>query len=222
MMRVIRRATAVLISLLPTNSLRVLAYKYVLGYQISGSYIGFGTQIAVKQAYISGARIGRNNRFIGPMHLTIHSGAKIGNANEFSCGEWTSDQQYVQANYTQALELMENSLITSQHFIDIAGSLVLGKNSWIAGRGSQFWTHGAGVEDRDISIGENCYIGSAVRFAPGSAIANNTLVAMGSVVGKKFMQDNALIGGVPAALIRENYFWKDRSKTAAKTPESKV
>jgi acetyltransferase-like isoleucine patch superfamily enzyme len=79
----------------------------------------------------------------------------------------------------------------------------LGRESWIAGCGSQFWTHGISVMDRDIVIGEECYIASAVRFAPGSGIGNKVIVSMGSVVAKKIADDNIIVAGVPAQKIRD-------------------
>ena len=68
-----------------------------------------------------------------------------------------------------------------------------------------------GSSDRSVTIGSHCYIGSAVRFAPGSKVGNNCIITMGSVVTKKFCVDNALIRGVPAKVIRADYDWKSRS-----------
>ena len=62
--------------------------------------------------------------------------------------------------------------------------------------------------DRDIRIGRDCYLGSAVRFAPGSAIRDNVSVAMGSVVTKKFDANKAMVSGVPATVLKEDYNWK--------------
>ena len=101
-------------------------------------------------------------------------------------------------------------MITSNHYFDVVGAFVLGNNSWIAGTGSQFWTHGAGVQERNITIGEHCYLGSAVRFAPGSSVGDNCIVGLGSVVTKKFNSNNAMIAGHPARIIRENYDWKTK------------
>jgi acetyltransferase-like isoleucine patch superfamily enzyme len=92
----------------------------------------------------------------------------------------------------------------------LSGSLVLGERSWIAGIDSQFWTHGAGVKERDVKIGADCYIGSAVRFSPGSSIGDNVIVAMGSVVSSQMTELNALIGGVPAKVLKSNYNWKEK------------
>lgn len=202
----IKFVLAALISIVPINALRVLGYR-LLGYKISGR-IGFGTVIAVSEAHFDKCRIGPFNLFIGPMKVEIDAGAKIENRNTFSCGFWVLQEQYQDKNYTRSLKLGANTLVTSSHYFDVAGSFSLGDNSWIAGIGSQFWTHGAGVADRDIQIGCDCYIGSAVRFAPGSAIGDNVIVAIGSVVTKKFDEGKAMLGGVPATVLKKDYDWK--------------
>jgi len=197
---------AALISILPINFLRILGYR-LLGYQISGR-IGFGTVIAVSAAHIAKCKIGVFNLFIGPMRVEIGAGASIRDRNTFSCGFWTTQEQYKKKNYARSLQIGAKTLITSGHYFDVAGSFVLGEGSWIAGIGSQFWTHGAGVTDRDIRIGRDCYLGSAVRFAPGSTIGEHVIVAMGSVVTKKFDVSKAMIGGVPATVLKKDYDWK--------------
>ena len=84
----------------------------------------------------------------------------------------------------------------------------MGQGSWIAGRDSQFWTHGVNVTDRNIRIGRNSYIGSAVRFAPGSGVGDNIIVGIGSVVTKVIDASNALISGFPAQVVKAGRGWK--------------
>lgn len=189
------------------NYFRVLGYR-LLGYNLRGSKIGFGTVLAVSDATLEACRIGFFNLFAGPMSITLRKGVAIGNANIFSCGYWTIKKENAQQNYRRSLVVEADALITSNHYFDVAGSFHLGERSWIAGIGSQFWTHGAGVHDRDISIGDDCYMGSAVRFAPGSSIKDHVIVAMGSVVAKKFDESFALIGGVPAAVLKTSHDWR--------------
>ena len=210
-MRKVRLVLAVFISLFPFNFLRVFAYKIILGYKIKAAKIGFGTIIAVDKAEIADCKIGWGNLFTGPMTMKIGEGASIGYRNTFSCGYWTTRLEYADANYARNLLIAEKTLITSQHYIDVAGAFTLSAGSWIAGFASQFWTHGAGIVDRNISIGENCYLGSAVRFAPGASIGNDILVAMGSVVTNKFDADKTMIGGVPAKVLKENYDWQQKA-----------
>jgi len=198
---------ALLISILPMNLLRVLGYR-LLGYNLRGSKIGFGTILAISHADLEDCRIGLLNLFVGPMSITVRKGAAIGHANIFSCGFWTIKKENTKLNYLRSLVIETDALITSNHNFDLAGSFYLGARSWIAGIGSQFWTHGAGVLDRDIRIGDDCYLGSAVRFAPGSSIGDHVIVAMGSVVAKKFDETFTLIGGVPATVLKTGYDWR--------------
>jgi len=186
------------------NGLRVLGYR-LLGYQIQDAQIGFGTIIAVDGAIIESCKIGPLNVFAGPMKIRVQRGASIGNRNEFVCGYWVLRDEYKDYHYSRSLEVCDDALITSRHYFDLSGSLILGARSWIAGIASQFWTHGAGVKDRDIKIGADCYIGSAVRFSPGSSIGDHVVVAMGSVVSGELPESNALIGGVPAKVLKSNY-----------------
>lgn len=202
---------AAVISLLPMNALRVLGYR-LLGYKIQGS-IGFGTVIGVSAARIQKCRIGAFNLFVGPMTIDIGERAVIGNRNVFWCGSWTAEEQFQNTGYKRSMKIGADTLITSAHYFDVAGSFTLGDGSWIAGTASQFWTHGARVIERDIQIGRHCYLGSAVRFAPGAAINDNIVVAMGSVVAKRFDLSNAMIGGIPAEVLKKDYDWRARRST---------
>jgi len=204
----VRLVVAAMISILPINILRVLAYHIILGYDIRDAHIGFGTVIAVEKASMHTCKLGLFNLFIGPMKIIIGKGSSIGNQNTFACGDWVLREEYRDSHYSRTLEIGLDTLLTSRHYFDVAGSLKLGDRSWIAGIGSQFWTHGVGVTERNIEVGKDCYLGSAVRFAPGSSVGDNVLVAMGSVVSGAIKIDNALVGGVPAKVLKEDYNWK--------------
>lgn len=208
--RKLRIILATLISMVPTSKLRCFLYKSILGYKIHKSIIGWRTVIVVRNANLDRCRIGGKNRFWGPMNISINRNSSIGSSNIFNCGWWTLEKKFDNANYESNLLIEEDTLITGNHYIDVVGSFTLSKKSWIAGTGSQFWTHGAGVIDRNIFIGEDCYIGSAVRFAPGSSIGRNSLIGLGSVVTNKFNIENVIIAGQPAKIIREDYNWKTK------------
>ena len=207
MSRTIRLIVAVLVSVLPSSSLRCAFYKALFGYSIKNAKIGFATVISVRTASVEGCTIGRFNRFLGPMHISIGPGADIETHNTFDCGEWAADAQHID-RYDRTLILEADSRITNHHFFDVAGRFFLGQGSWIAGRGSQFWTHGVNVADRNVSIGSGCYIGSAVRFAPGSGVGDNVIVGIGSILTKQIDASNALIAGFPAEVIKEGRVWQ--------------
>ena len=210
MRRKLKIVLANIIARAPTSRLRVALYRSVLGYKISRSRIGFGTVIAVERADIEGANIGPDNTFSGPMSISVADGVVIGARNRFGCGWWAATPAYEHAQFERRLTLKAQSHITTDHHFDVAGAVSIGERSWIAGAGSQIWTHG-GVTDRNVTIGDDCYIGSAVRFAPGSGVADNVIVSLGSVVTKRIGDSNALVAGAPAQVIRQNYDWKTRT-----------
>jgi len=198
---------AYIISKLPFNALRVYLYRSLFGYHIENARIGAGVVIEVNSFSITNARIGNGCRFSGPMDVIIDSTARIGSGNRFVCGHWTTRQEFERAEYKRLIQIGRNAMITTGHVFDAAGAFILGDNSWIAGHGSQFWTHGVGVYDRDIHIGKDCYIGSAVRFCPGSSIRDRVLVGIGSVVTKAFEANDAVIAGVPAEVVKIDPDW---------------
>lgn len=177
--------------------------KGLFGYRIGrGSRIGFGTLLDVAGFSMGeNSVIGPFNLFKGPFSVTVANDCRIGSLNQFHCGTWLLGKNYT--SYRRQITLNDGVLITSGHFFDVSDAIVIGRASWIAGRGSQFWTHGLGVKKRSIDIGEHTYIGSAVRFAPGAGIGDQCIVSLGSVVTKDFRAENAvLIAGVAACVRR--------------------
>lgn len=58
-----------------------------------------------------------------------------------------------------------------------------------------------GVNRKGIKVGKNCWIGAKVTILDGVIIGDNCVIAAGAVVTKS-MPANAVIGGVPAKVIR--------------------
>jgi acetyltransferase-like isoleucine patch superfamily enzyme len=67
--------------------------------------------------------------------------------------------------------------------------------------------------DKRIIIGNHVWVGTNVLLLSGSRIPNGCVVAAGSVVTKAFEQENCLIGGNPAKVLKENVTW-DQFKPA--------
>lgn len=53
-----------------------------------------------------------------------------------------------------------------------------------------------------VAIGDFCYVGSEVRFAPGAHVGDCCIVGLGAVVSRGSIESSWLIGGVPAQPIR--------------------
>lgn len=190
---------ALIISILPFNFVRSVLYSLLLGYKITNSKIGWLAVIDVDSFIASNAHIGRMNIFRGPMNVVIKSNVQIGFRNRFNCGQWVAKK----LDYDRTLIIEDDVLITNGHHFDVAGKIVIGARSVIAGMGTQFWTHGNGVENKDISIGSGCYVGTSSIFCPGSQIADNTLVGAGTVISKVFDESDVLIVGSDGKIKRK-------------------
>jgi acetyltransferase-like isoleucine patch superfamily enzyme len=58
-----------------------------------------------------------------------------------------------------------------------------------------------GVNSKGLKIGKNCWIGAKVTILDGVSIGDNCIIAAGAVVAKS-MPSNAVLGGVPARVIK--------------------
>ena len=198
----VRFLISLFIAYVPSNFLRITLHRLLNGYRIDYSArIGFGTMLVVDDARIGKAVIRWFNRFEGPFSLVMQNGATIGPSNYFTClFDAPRNEDGTPRSYCN---IGTNVRIGEKHLIDSTKGFQIGHHSWIAGCESQFWTHGP--KNGPVVIGDDCFIGSAVCFAPGSSIGNHALVAMGSVVTKSF-GDNVMIGGVPARVISKEQF----------------
>lgn len=88
----------------------------------------------------------------------------------------------------------------------------------------QFITHDASISKAisdatdifgRISIGNNCFIGARSIIMYGITLADNTIVAAGSVVTKSITEKGKIIGGNPAKIIGTVENFADKYKTNA-------
>ena len=201
----ILQIVAFLIGWIPFPSLRRLLYSNLFGYKISKSVkIGFRTVIVV-DSFIAdeGVVIARQSSFLGAFKVHLGARTYIGRFNRFQGIDARMLAKSQHMGYEAHFSTATDCLINDDHFFDVYGKISIGSNSWIAGQASQFWTHGASRQDRNIAIGNDCYIGSAARFAPGSGIGDGVIVGMGSVVTKRIAGNDMVVAGVPAAKIKD-------------------
>lgn len=193
------------VSFLPTSWLRIFCYNRIFNYKITNSRIGFGSVINVAECKIDGAYIGKFNQFTGPMMIDICNAVTISDNNQFRCGYWLDENEQKKAK----LYLQENVNVTSEHYLDTSGGISIGANTWVAGRGCQLWTHGAGRRPKGIHIGSDCYIGSAVLFSPGSTLGDRVTVAIGAVISKSVYENDILLAGCPALVKKTDFYWNN-------------
>lgn len=58
------------------------------------------------------------------------------------------------------------------------------------------------IENKDIIIGDNVWIGSGAKIMPGVKIGDNSVIGAGAVVTKD-VEANVVAGGVPARVIKK-------------------
>ncbi|MBD5806368.1 sugar O-acetyltransferase [Limosilactobacillus walteri] len=63
--------------------------------------------------------------------------------------------------------------------------------------------NGAYGQSKDITIGDDVWIGGGAIICPGVVLGNNVIVGAGSVVTKSF-GDNVIIAGNPARVVKKN------------------
>ncbi|WP_156924295.1 acyltransferase [Derxia gummosa] len=200
----VRLLLALAVSAIPVGKLRAFAYRSFFGYRIgAGTRFGLGAVVAVDD-FECGEKvvIGRSTRLLGPMKVSLGARTFIGRWNRFECTAVAASDGKAHMGYARRLVFGSDCLVHENHFFDVYGEISVGDGSWIAGRDSQFWTHGASVVDRDIRIGRNCYVGSAARFAPGSGIGDRVVVGLGAVVTRRIADSDVVVGGLPAKVLR--------------------
>lgn len=63
------------------------------------------------------------------------------------------------------------------------------------------------IPKKGIKLGNNIWVARDVKIMKDVSIASNSVVATGSIVTKSFEQENILISGIPAKILKENINW---------------
>ena len=113
----------------------------------------------------------------------------------------------------EELEIGENVGIAANAFIAVRGKVKIGSNT-IIGPGVSIHSENhnfqelytpirlQGATRKGVTIGEDCWIGSKAVILDGVNIGNHVIVAAGAVVNKD-VPDYAIVGGVPAKIIKK-------------------
>ncbi len=60
---------------------------------------------------------------------------------------------------------------------------------------------------KSVFIGDHVWIGNNVTITKGVIISDNSIVATGAIVTKEFSENNIILGGIPADIIKKNVNW---------------
>jgi acetyltransferase-like isoleucine patch superfamily enzyme len=205
------------IGLLPGFLKRPL-YRALFGYRIGrGVRIGIVLLDAREVDLGDGTAIGHLNLITRVGTLVTGQRARIGMLNVIRGGERVELGDYAEVmrfNVLNAipdhdcttapvsrLEIGAGTVVVSGHRIDFTDRVTLGRNVIVGGRNSSLWTHNR-QQTAPISVGDFCYLGSEVRLAPGSRLAERSILGLGSVLAGAIDTPGSLVGGVPAKVIR--------------------
>ena len=138
-------------------------------------------------------------------------GVKIG--NNFSIGRNSIIEcTGVLRELGESFEIGENVGIAANAFIAVRGKLKIG-NDTILGPGVSIHTENhnfnevdkpirlQGATRKGVQIGDDCWIGSKAVILDGIKIGSHVIIAAGAVVNKD-VPDYAIVGGVPAKVIK--------------------
>ena len=63
-------------------------------------------------------------------------------------------------------------------------------------------------EDKDIIISDHVWVGADTLISKGTILPQNTVVAGRSLVNKEYIDENIVLAGVPARIVKRNINWK--------------
>lgn len=183
--------SAILVAFLPSR-IKIWVFRRM------GARIGRECYIGMSVIHAREIEIGDHVRIASFNLLHRLTALKMGQGSRMNGFNWITGAG------TGEFVLGHHSAVTRLHFFEASGSIYIGNNSIVAGRGTHFFTHGissTNLDDvRPIVIGPWCYVGSSSRFVPGCGVSEGTFVGMGAVVTKRFAEPYVLVAGNPAVI----------------------
>ena len=213
----LRLAVHCLVALLPP-AVKPAVYRRAFGYRI-GERVRIGLSVLDARAceIADDVRIGHGNVVLGVGRLVVGDHVDIGFFNVIRGGDRVVLERYVQIircnelnsipdadpvnEVDPSLVVGAGTVIAAGHKIDFTDRVEIGRRSILAGRHSSLWTHNR-QRTAPITIGDNVYLGSESRLAPGAKVPSRSLVGLGAVVVDELQPGEQLFAGVPARAVR--------------------
>lgn len=205
------------VALLPSFLKRPL-YRLLFGYKIGrGVSVGLTLLDASECQIEDGVRIGHFNLVVGVKKLVVKERARVDHLNvirggrEVVLGRWSRIIRMNEINsipdpdvvnpVEPVFHLGDGAVVTAGHKIDFTDRVEIGRRTILGGRNSSLWTHNR-QRTRPVIVGEDSYVGSEIRVAPGGVIPSRCIVGIGSVVVGELAGEYQLIAGVPARAVK--------------------
>jgi len=98
---------------------------------------------------------------------------------------------------------MPGQYIQAMNGIVIGKNVRMGPGVKIISANHDLMNFNVHTQSGPIEIGNNCWLSANSIILPGVKLGNHVVCAAGAVVTKSFPDNNCLIGGVPAVVIKQ-------------------
>lgn len=130
----------------------------------------------VKELFMG--NIGENSRVMPPVTIVRGNSVKIG----------------------KNVVVMNNALFMAAGGITIEDNVLVAANAQLISNNHDLYDH-AVLTCKPVHLKRNCWIGAGATILPGVTVGENAVVGAGAVVTKD-VEDNTVVGGNPAKLIK--------------------
>ena len=96
--------------------------------------------------------------------------------------------------------VMNNSLFMAAGGITIEDDVMVAANVQLISNNHDLYDHPV-ITCKPVPLKRNCWIGAGATILPGVTVGENAVVAAGAIVTKD-VEDNTVVGGNPAKLIK--------------------
>lgn len=182
--------------------LRGMLLKFQLGNSKGILFVGKGTSILHKKSIFCG----KNVKFedFSEIHGLSKHGLHFG--NNVTIGKFTSirpSSYYGVGNLGYGIDMGDDSSIGPYGFIGCSGKIIIGKNVMIGPRVSIFAENhnfkdkdesikAQGVNNKGITIEDDCWIGSGVIILDGVTIGSGSVIGAGTIVTKDIPKNSVI------------------------------
>jgi acetyltransferase-like isoleucine patch superfamily enzyme len=198
----------VLLFLLPWP-LRRWALRLCFGFEIAPrASIGLSILLVDNLVLAGEAKIGHLTLVRGLRSLRIDTFGRLGSLNWVTAIPSSNTLHFTaETERNPSLTIGAHAAITNRHRIDCIDAVRIGPYTTLGGWGSQILTHAIDLRTgcqtcAPVDIGSYCFVGTRVVVLKGSTLPDYSVLAAGSVLGRRMVQTGMIYSGVPAVAIR--------------------
>ena len=189
--------------------IKVLGYGYTLLAIFSRSYANLMSRLLIAHLRARGALIGKNFQIRKKSTISIAKGGTLTIGDDVVVDQMTdiivlANAKIVIGNRTY---IGKRNIISAGEKIEIGSDVMIAHHVSINDTHHGFSRKDVPMRGQDpvfepISIGNDVWIATCVTVVPGASVANRSIVAAHAVVTHRF-EENSMLGGVPAKLIKK-------------------